>query len=127
LNTSLTDPLTPVKVIHIEGRVFKILRVGNQLLLGERFGWLEMFDINNSNITSSHQFEEVSLIFDILAIDDTHCFLAAWEGLLKTSKDQLIKHYFNGACVISLSHITEAIYLLGFYSKSLIVWDEKTD
>ena len=100
--------------------------MGNQLLLGEQFGWLEVFDINNSNITSSHQFEEGSSIFDILAIDDTHYLLAAVEGLLKTTKDQLIKHYFIGECVNSLCHITEAIYLVGFSDK-LIVWDEKTD
>jgi hypothetical protein len=124
LNTSLTDPLTPVKVIDTKNWVFKILRVGNQLLLGEGYGWLEVFDINNSNITSSHQFEED--IFDILAIDDTHYLLAALEGLLKTSKDQLINYYFNGEWVISLCHVTEAIYLLGIDDK-LIVWDEKTD
>jgi hypothetical protein len=86
-----------------------------------------VFDINNSNITNSHQFEEGDHIFDILAIDDTHYLLAADEGLLKTTKDQLIKHYFNGECVFSLCHITDAIYLLGFYDDKLIVWDEKTD
>jgi hypothetical protein len=127
LNTSLTDPLTPVKVIDTNWSAFKILRVGNQLLLGENWGWLEVFDINNSNITSSHKFKEGGMyICDILAIDDTHYLLAAQRGLLKTSKDQLIKHYFNGECVLSLCHITEAIYLLGFDDK-LIVWDEKTD
>jgi hypothetical protein len=126
LNTSLTDPLTPVKVIDTKNWVCKILRVGNQLLLGERGGWLEVFDMNNSNITSSHQIKEGDHIYDILAIDDTHYLLAALEGLLKTSKDQLIKHYFNGEWVISLCHVTEAIYLLGIDDK-LIVWDEKTD
>jgi hypothetical protein len=126
LNTSLTDPLTPVKVIDTKKWVNKILRVGNQLLLGEGGGCLEVFDINNSNITSSHQFEEGGTICDILAIDDTHYLLAALEGLLKTSKDQLIKHYFQGKWVMSLCHITEAIYLVGFIDK-LIVWDEKTD
>ena len=95
--------------------VNKILRVSNQLLLGEYGGWLEVFDINNSNITSSHQFGEGSSIYDILAIDDTHYLLYAFNGLLKTSKDQLIKHYFKGKPVLSLCHITEAIYLLGFY------------
>jgi hypothetical protein len=115
LNTSLTDPLTPVKVIDTKNWVFKILRVGNQLLLGEELGWLEVFDINNSIITSSHRFKDGGGIFDILAIDDTHYLLAAFMGLLKTSKDQLIKHYFKGKWVCSLCHITEAIYLLGFY------------
>jgi hypothetical protein len=126
LNTSLTDPLTPAKVIDTEWTVYKILRVGNQLLLGEQWGWLEVFDINNSIITSSHRFKDGGGIFDILAIDDTHYLLAALDGLLKTTKDHLIKHYFNGECVFSLCHITEAIYLVGFSDK-LIVWDEKTD
>jgi hypothetical protein len=110
LNTSLTDPLTPVKVIDTEWTVYKILRVGNQLLLGEYGGWLEVFDINNYNITSSYRFEEGGTIYDILAIDDTHYLLAAFRGLLKTSKDQLIKHYFKKELVKSLCHITEAIY-----------------
>jgi hypothetical protein len=85
-----------------------------------------VFDIINSNITCSLRFKEGSNIFDILAIDDTHYLLAAARGLLKTSKDQLIKHYFQGKNVSSLCHITEAIYLVGFSDK-LIVWDEKTD
>jgi hypothetical protein len=100
--------------------------VGNQLLLGEAGGWLEVFDINNSIITSSHRFKDGGGIFDILAIDGTHYLLADFKGLLKTTKDQLIKHYFIGECVNSLCHITEAIYLLGL-SDILIVWDEKTN
>jgi hypothetical protein len=87
-----------------------------------------VFDINNSNITSSHRFKEAGWeIDDILAIDDTHYFLATSEGLLKTTKDQLIKHYFKGNLVKSICHITKAIYLQGFNSKSLVVWGEKTD
>jgi hypothetical protein len=100
--------------------------VGNQLLFGEGDGWLEVFDIGNSKITNSHQFEEGDHIFDILVIDDTNYLLAAWEGLLKTAKDQLIKHFFKGECVNSLCHITETIYLLGFRDK-LIAFYEKTD
>jgi len=62
-----------------------------------------------------------------MAIDDTHYLLATNRGLLKTTKDQLIKHYFKGEWVTSLCHISEAIYLLGFWNDKLIVWDEKTD
>jgi hypothetical protein len=46
-----------------------------------------VFDLKNSNITSTHKFEEVSYIWDIVAIDDTHYLLAAGKGLLKTTKD----------------------------------------
>ena len=101
--------------------------MGNQLLLGEGSGWLEVFDIDNSNISSSHKFKEGGGIYDIIAIYDTHYLLAAHKGLLETTKDQLIKHYYRGKWVLSLSHITEAIYLLGFNDDRLIVWDEKND
>ena len=46
-----------------------------------------MFDLKNSDITSTHKFKGVWTINDIEAIDDTHYFLAASEGLLKTTKD----------------------------------------
>ena len=48
-----------------------------------------MFDIKNSNITSTHILKEASnfAINDIVAIDDTHYLLAARDGLLKTTKD----------------------------------------
>jgi hypothetical protein len=50
--------------------------------------------MKNSNITSTHEFEEAGNIFDIVAIDDAHYLLAAWGGLLKTTKDYLLKHYY---------------------------------
>ena len=56
-----------------------------------------MFDIKNSNITSTHIFKEASncAINDIVAIDDTHYLLATdWGGLLKTTKDKLLKNYY---------------------------------
>jgi hypothetical protein len=46
-----------------------------------------VFDIKNSNITSTHKFKERGSIRDIVAIDDTHYLLAADKGLLKTTKD----------------------------------------
>jgi hypothetical protein len=46
-----------------------------------------VFDIKNSNITSTHCFHEGGFIVDIVAIDDTHCLLAAARGLLKTTQD----------------------------------------
>jgi hypothetical protein len=44
-----------------------------------------VFDMKISNITSTHKFEEVGDITDILAKDDTHYLLAAELGLLKTT------------------------------------------
>ena len=70
--------------------------MGHLLLLGEYNGWLELVEIKTSNVTHSHQFTEGDDIFDIIAIDDTHYLLAAYKGLLKTTKDQLIKHYYKG-------------------------------
>ena len=46
-----------------------------------------MLDMKNSNITSTHRFQEGDDIFDIVAIDDTHYLLAAYKGLLKTTND----------------------------------------
>jgi len=47
-----------------------------------------VFDMKNSNITSTHRFYEAGHhIHDIVAIDDTHYLLAADNGLLKTTKD----------------------------------------
>ena len=46
-----------------------------------------MFDMKNSNITSTHRFEEGGNIYDIVAIDYSHYLLAAYKGLLKTTKD----------------------------------------
>ena len=43
--------------------------------------------MKNSNITSTHLFEEGSHINDIVAIDDTQYLLAALRGLFKTTKD----------------------------------------
>ena len=58
LTTSLSQPLSPVKEIKTKSIVFKILRAGHSLLLGELSGWFEIFDINTLNITSTHKFEE---------------------------------------------------------------------
>jgi hypothetical protein len=91
------------------------LKVGDQLLLGEFTGNLEVVDINNYDITSSHWFKEGGfIIFDIAAIDDTHYLLASAGGLLKTTKDQLIKCYHLKESFYSLCHITGSIYLVGF-------------
>jgi hypothetical protein len=57
---------------------------------------LQVVDIKTSKITHTHDFTEGGYIYDIIAIDDTHYLLAGWGGLLKTTKDQLMKHYYKG-------------------------------
>ena len=83
------------------------------MILGEIGGWLEVVDINTSNITSSHKFTEGGCgINDIIAIDDTHYLLAAHKGYLKTTKDQVIYHYHKGKPVRSLCHLTDSLLLV---------------
>jgi hypothetical protein len=77
------------------------------LLLGQDLGWLQVFDIETSKITSVHKFLRAYDIHDIIAIDETHYLLAAEQGLFKTSKNQVINHYYKGKQVISLCHITD--------------------
>ena len=53
--------------------------------------------------------------------------VAAIDGLLKTTKDQLINHYHKGKSVRSLCHVTHSLYLVGFGGDGLILWNEQTD
>ena len=46
---------------------------------------------------------------------------------MKTTKDQLIKHYHKGKSVRSLCHVTHSLYLVGFRDDGLILWNEQTD
>ena len=81
--------------------------------------------MKNPNISSTHEFEEGDNIYDIVAIDDTQYLLAASSGLLKTTNDCLLKLYYEGEKCMSLCHVTDSLYLLGFIGK-LIVWIEQT-
>ena len=107
--------------------VNKILRVGHQLILGQDNGYLEVVDINTSKITSTHQFEGINDISDILAIDDSQYLVAAYGGLLKTTKDQVLKSSYTGELISSLCQITEKVYLVGLIDDQLEVWNEQTD
>ena len=48
-----------------------MIKVGQELLLGESDGILEVFDFENFEITHTKQFEEINDIFDIIAIEDS--------------------------------------------------------
>jgi hypothetical protein len=63
----------------------------------------------------------------MIAIDGNHFLLAAWKGLIKTTKDNLVKSYKKAKGAASLCHIADSIYLVGLYWGYLIVWNEKTD
>ena len=88
---------------------------------------MQVVDIRSSNISSTQKFTEGNIINDIIAIDDSHYLLAGINGLLKTTKDQMINHYHKGKTVFSLCHLTGSIYLIGFKDDGLIVWDEDQD
>jgi hypothetical protein len=96
------------------------------LLLGEDYGWLEVVDIETSTITHTHLFTEGFIINDIIAIDEAHYLLGADLGLLFTTNDQVIDHYYEGDSVRSLSHITDLLYLVGLTEGGLIVWNLQT-
>ena len=87
--------------------------------------------MKTSTVTHTHKFTEAYMygIRDIIAIDETHYLVAAWKGLLKTTKDQLINHYHKGKSVRSLCHVTHSLYLVGIYEGDggLILWNEQTD
>ena len=105
-----------------------MMKVGNQLVLGEGRGYLQVFDIEKLEITHTKQFKGIKSIWDMIAIEESEqLLLAGLGGLLRATKDQVIKHYFNGKIAHSICHIAESLYLAGLYQDGLIVWNEQTD
>ena len=106
-----------------------MLIVGQELVLGEKDGYIQVFDINNLEFSHTKQFEEIGHIMcDMIVIEDSHQLLMAGaKGLLKATKDQAIKHSFQGKFALSICHIIESLYLVGFMNYGLIVWNEQTD
>jgi hypothetical protein len=78
-------------------RTRKILRLNSHLMLlvGDG-GYLQLFDVDSSTVTHTHYFVETGggTIRDALAIDEEHFLLAALNGIIKTTKDQLLTHYY---------------------------------
>lgn len=63
-------------------------------MLGEKGGSVEILDIDKCEIILSHYFGDIFNEFsDIVAIDDTHFLLALRNGLLKATKNQVIRRY----------------------------------
>jgi hypothetical protein len=71
-----------------------MFRADHELLLAESWGYLEILDLKTSNLTSTHEFKEGGSIHDVLPLDGSHYLLATFRGLLKTTTDQLVSHYF---------------------------------
>jgi hypothetical protein len=48
-----------------------MMKVGQELVLGEAGGYLEVFNIENLKITHTKQFKEIGQIFDMIAIENS--------------------------------------------------------
>jgi hypothetical protein len=76
-----------------------------------------VFDLNKYAITSSHEFSYRGFaIHEIVAIDETHFLLGTNEGLKKATKNQVLKHYYEGRNVSNICLIADSFYLLGLYN-----------
>jgi hypothetical protein len=97
------------------------------LVLGEADGYLEVFAINDSVITHTQHFG--GLVFnDIQPINGGYHFLLAGDlGLLKTTIDMVLAHYFKDDDITSICHVAGSRYLLGVNNYGLIMWNEHTD
>lgn len=106
-----------------------MLMVGQELVLGEKEGYIQVFDIKKLEFSHTKQFIEIGhMMCDMIVIKDSHQLLMAGaKGLLKATKDQAIKHSFQGKFALSICHIIESLYLVGFMDYGLIVWNEQTD
>ena len=85
-----------------------------------------MLNLSTNKITSTHEFSEGSVIYDICAVDDTNFLLAAHKGLLKIKNYKLLKYCSRGWLVRCICHIADSFYLLGTYD-CVLVWNEQTD
>ena len=73
-----------------------------------------MVSIKNYEITHTVRFKEGGeAINDILPIDNTHYMIAGFKGLLKATKDKLVKVYYKDQYVVTLHHLSGSYYLIG--------------
>lgn len=70
--------------------------------MGGYKGHLQLLDMSSCNITHEKMYD-IDIFYDMLAIDDSQFLLATENGMLKTTKDMLLKHYHKGSGVGSLS------------------------
>ena len=56
ISASLTQPLKQLAIIKASRRITKMIKVGQELILGESPGYLEVFDIEKMKITHTKRF-----------------------------------------------------------------------
>ncbi len=83
------------------------------MILGEDDGYLQVVDIENWSISHTHYFKETGDIVDIISIADNNFMIAAFRGIFKTTRDQVIKHCIKGQGFRTLAQINEKLYLIG--------------
>ena len=54
VTASMIQPFKLIKAIDTQSSILKMLKLGNELLLGQWMGYLEVFNIETSTITSTH-------------------------------------------------------------------------
>ena len=57
IGTSLTEPLKLLTSIKTEYSIIKVIKLGQELVLGEEYGYLEVCDIEKLEITHTKEFE----------------------------------------------------------------------
>jgi hypothetical protein len=83
--------------------------------------------MTSSTITYTWEIKEAVHFLDILAIDETHLFIAHSRGLLKAYQGKIVAQYYQNEYVELLCHISDSIYFVGLYGNGLVVWNEQTD
>lgn len=95
------------------------------MLLGEKYGWLEVLDINTSTISITEKL--YGDIIDIIATYETNFLLATIHGLyfFKTTNNEIPIWSINWKPVTSLSHIADSISLVGSNKDGLKAWNQQ--
>ena len=64
----------------------------------------------------------------MIPIDGSHFLLATARGLLRTTKDQVVIHYYENQTVRSVCHFADSLYLVGLVNEDMVaLWNEQTD
>ena len=80
--------------VEIRAKTLKIVAFDKILLLGQFKGYLEVVDLNENKIVHTHEFD-CGDINDIIALSDSEFLLATDIGVMRTTKDSLIKHCYK--------------------------------
>ena len=84
-------------------------------------------DLKKKDFVSSHRFEQGSHINEVSQIIlGSQYLLGTSKGILHSSRDTLVKHYFEGTKITALCHIRNTLYLVGGRD-NLFVWDLQED